>query len=264
MTPLPSLNNKRVTFSVLTYNLEFNRALKFIPDIIDKYQPDIMCLQEVAISKKGLGQFIFPGYRLAAASGSFFHMGKTYGQANFYREDKFIPLESRSILLPKTYYEVIVTLLTHKGPRTALCSDFVLKQSLQDQICVCNLHLTALQANNKARNKQLYEALDNIDITADQHAIILGDFNYPFRKRSLQKLMSQYNLSEATSNIIQTHWHQPLMWRAFERIINRFAPISLKFDYILHAQSLQCLKTEVLEEFRGSDHYPVLSRLSCI
>lgn len=236
--------------SVLTYNVCFNKALSVMPQIIEKYKPDVICLQEVSLGKKHDYRDLLPGYTLGATSDSFYRIGKVYGLANFYRQDRFFQVGSRVVALPKTYYEVLLTLITQKGPRSVLCSDFVFKDDLQKRISVCNLHLTHFVATNEARKRQLHETFEQIDLDSGQLMIIMGDFNYGFRKRGLELLMEQYGLLEATSNLTYT-----------ERV--EFMRTNLKLDYILHSPSLRCVGTNRLEEYGGSsDHYPIMSTFS--
>jgi exodeoxyribonuclease III len=234
-------------FTILTYNVEFNKALEDVTKIIKDHSPDVICLQEVALGKKHSYTGQFAGYSLAATSNSFYKLGKTYGQANFYRTDKFYQIGSRGIFLPKTYYEVVLTALTRKGPRTALCTDLMFKDTMTP-LSICNLHLTALVATNRARNKQLGEALDELELESDQPTVILGDFNYPFRKKGLEKMMSLYDLSEATSNLTYT---QVDFLKVFKN--------KLKFDFVLY-RSLSTAESTLLDTYTKSDHYPILTK----
>jgi len=235
------------SISVLTYNVCFNKALSVMPEIVEKYKPDVVCLQEVSLGKRNNYRSLIPGYTLGATSDSFYHIGKVYGLANFYRQDRFYQVGSRVVPLPKTIYEFLLTLITQKGPRSVLCSEFVLKEDLKKQITICNLHLTHFVATNKARNKQLHETFEQIELDPSQYVVVLGDFNYFFLRRGLEKIMDQYHLLEATSNLTYTE-RVSIMRRNF------------KLDYILHSPPLQCVGTMRLEEFKGaSDHYPIMS-----
>lgn len=250
------------SFSILTYNVNFNKALVAMPQIIEKYKPDIICLQEVVVGKRGVDRVSFADYSLAASSGSFYKFGKTFGQATYYRLDKFTPLESGGVLLPKAWYEEIITLITKRNARTALFTEFVQKGARRNRLAVYNLHLTALQATNNARDKQLDEVLQHFGVSQDQSVVVLGDFNYPFRRRSLERIIDEYNLSEATSEIVRTVGTR--LWRCVEKLMNYIFPFGAKFDYVVYTQSLRCIETKVLEEYKISDHYPVLSRLDFI
>lgn len=233
------------SFSVLTYNVCLNKALRDVPDVIRLYSPSVICLQEVTLGRRHSYKELLPGYNLAATTNSFYRFGKTYGQATFYKNDVFYQTGSRSIVLPKTYYELFLTMFTRKGPRTALSTDLVFRNT-NTPISICNLHLTALMATNRARNKQLYEALEEIEIEDHEPLIILGDFNYPFRKKGLEKIMSEYGLKEATHNLTYTYGQFMKVMR------NR-----MKFDFVLY-RSLLPRSSRILEDFRHSDHYPVL------
>ncbi len=234
------------SFSTLTYNVCLNKALSDVPLIIKDHSPDIICLQEVAIGKKSTYANLLPGYSLGATSNSFYRIGSTYGLATFYKNSMFYQTGSRSIVLPKTYYEIFLTAFTRKGPRTTLSTDLMFKKT-GTAISISNVHLTALVATNSARNKQLYETLEEIDMDQNSPIIVLGDFNYPFRKKGLEKIIYEYNLAEATSNLTYTYMQ-------FLKLMKN----KMKFDFVLY-RSLKLKETRLLESYRKSDHYPVIS-----
>ena len=77
-----------MTFSVLTYNTLFNRAVNKLDIIVSQLHPDILCLQEVETEEKNLKKIENLGYRLADYSNSFIKFGKIYGVATFYNPNK--------------------------------------------------------------------------------------------------------------------------------------------------------------------------------
>jgi endonuclease/exonuclease/phosphatase family metal-dependent hydrolase len=230
---------------IVTYNVQFNRALPDVQKIVSKYAPDIVCLQEVNLGKKHLYEPLFPGYVLAATSNSFYRMGKTFGLATFYRKQNLALISSKCIFLPRTIYEMIVSLLTWRGPRTALRTDFFVN-SCNKTLSIYNLHLTALVATNKARNKQLHETFEDLELHTDDPSVVLGDFNYPFRKRSLEKIVRAYGLAEATSSVFFTWKMNFLRWK-----------LRWKFDYVLYKNTV-CDSVR-LDEYKTSDHFPILT-----
>ncbi len=232
--------------SIVTYNVQFNKALEDVVGIVTKYSPDVVCLQEINLGKRDLYEPLLPGYALAATSNSFYRMGKTFGLATFYKTDVLYQRGSKSVFLPRTFYEMLISILTWRGPRTALRTDFVIKGSGKN-LSVYNLHLTALVATNKARNKQLQETLEDLELYTKEAAIVLGDFNYPFRKRGLEKIIHYHGLVEATANVFFTWKMNILRWK-----------LRWKFDYVLY-KDLELVDSVRLDEFRRSDHFPVLT-----
>ncbi|MEI6327066.1 MAG: endonuclease/exonuclease/phosphatase family protein [Candidatus Roizmanbacteria bacterium] len=233
--------------SLVTYNVQFNRALSEVGKIIKKYSPDVICLQEVNLGKRHLYEPLFPGYVLAATSNSFYRMGKTFGLATFYRSNRFYQMGSKSIFLPRTYYELCIALLTWRGPRTALRTDIVTRSTMH-KISVYNLHLTALVATNKARNKQLRETFEDLELHTGEAAIIMGDFNYPFRKRGLERIARSHGLTEASAGVLYT-WKMNILWWK----------LRWKFDFVL-SKNLIAERSQRLDEYRASDHFPVFTR----
>ena len=233
--------------SVLTYNVLFNRALTNFERILDRYQPDIICLQEIETREANLKNVEAHGYKLTDYSNSFIKFGTVFGLATFYKPDKLDFTDSRSLTLPRSYYEFLLVLLRNGNiPRTVLKTEFKLKDSGKPLINY-NLHLTAW-ATNGIRVKQIKTTLEDLHITTiDKTVIIAGDFNYPYQRKNFEELITQYGLSEATDNLYVT----------FEGKWFHFLPMKLKLDYILY-KNVSLIKTERVQS-RESDHFPIIS-----
>src|SRR3989344_4360614 len=133
-----------MTFSLLTYNVLFNKAFLQIENILYKYKPDIVCLQEVDTSSNNLTRLEKFGYKLADYSNSFIQFGKIYGIATYFNPEKLKLIKSNSFNLPKSIYELIITLIRilrgGNKPRTILRTDFLLNK--KKSISIFNIHLS--------------------------------------------------------------------------------------------------------------------------
>ena len=66
-------------FSLITYNLRYNKAINEVGQIIKKYEPDILCFQEIATDEPNLQILQNTGFKIADYSNSFIRRGKIYG-----------------------------------------------------------------------------------------------------------------------------------------------------------------------------------------
>lgn len=252
-------------FSLLTYNLLYNKAHQHVDKIISKYKPDIFCLQEIENNRKRLKILEENGYKLAKFSSSFRKFGGTYGVATFYNKHKFELLNSEIILLPRGVYESFLLLLrTMRGGnnrRTVLKTTFNYK-STSKKVVVYNTHLTVIGANG-VRLKQIQKTLKDINIDPKNATIIAGDFNYfPYSRKKLENLMTKRGLKEATNKISYTFNREKIKNELLNKIGVRFFPsaTNLKLDYIFF-KGLKNPKTEKIN-VRHSDHYPIISRFN--
>ncbi len=253
--------------TLLTYNTLFNQALANLKKIINKYHPDIICLQEVDTKDENILVIKNNGYQLAEYANCFFEFGKIWGIATFYNPEKFELIHSESIPLINGFYELIKQIINllgiNKIKRTVIKTTFKAKDN-HKLISVYNLHLSALGLTNlriKQLNKIYFDEISN-----KGSLIICGDFNFPIERRKLEKIMNKHKLKEATYNISYTikfsrllkKYHKyNFVLRFFIKILKKLTKDKAKLDYIFY-RNLKHLKTERLN-YSFSDHYPLLA-----
>jgi endonuclease/exonuclease/phosphatase (EEP) superfamily protein YafD len=237
-----------MSFSLLSYNVLWNKAYVQIEQIIKEEKPDIICLQEIETAESNLKKFENSRFRLADYTNSFIKFARIFGLATFYNPEKFSFINSSAIKLPQSLYEIFLIILRGiNPPRTALKTDFLYK-SQKKKISIYNLHLTALQATNTVRIKQLNEVLHEVKNGIKQSVILAGDFNYPYGRKKFERLIRRYHLKEATNNLFYTLEYN---------FLNLFR-YRAKTDYILY-KHIKLLETKRIP-IRNSDHFPILSK----
>lgn len=235
-----------MNFSLLTYNVLFNKASVELQEIFKISRPDIFCLQELETDDSNLKKLEEFGYKLADFSNSFIKFGRIFGVATYYDPARFEFIESKSIKLPFTIYEII--LIIFKGgnkPRTVLRTDFIDKKS-RKKFTVYNLHYS-VWATNQGRNKQMRETLNNIDPGDSRPIIVAGDFNYPYGRKKFEEIFKVYGFKEATNNLFFT----------LETKLFGLFSIKLKDDYVLY-RKIKLIKTKRIS-YKKSDHYPIIA-----
>lgn len=257
-----------MNFSVLTYNVLYNEALNSLGKIIEEFQPDILCLQEIDTSEKNLNSIEKYGYKLADYSNSFIKFGKIFGIATFYSEKKMTLVNSTVVQLPRNIYEIILHIIRllrgGNAPRTMLNTEFMLKKK-RKKVAVYTTHLTAY-GTNEARIKQIKKILNVAHKYSNLPLLIAGDLNYiPYRRKRLERLINIYGLHEATSSINYTtritRDGKFEKFNFFQKAIIRLAYFlkknQFKSDYIFY-KNLQ-LKKIIRIEVCFSDHFPIFA-----
>jgi len=244
----------------------FNRAFSSLPPVLKKNQPDIVCLQEIDTREENLRKLESYGYKLADYANCFFEAGKIWGVATYYNPEKFSFLNSKPIPLINGVYEtikLITRLFRNKGLRRTILKTNLKIQTINKNITIYNLHLSAVSLNN-LRLKQL-NMIDFDDFEKKGSIIITGDFNFPVERKKLEKIMNKYHLKEATNDLFYTlkypsnptSYNFSFLYRLFSKLIRRFWSEEAKLDYIFY-RGLKKLSTKRLD-IDYSDHFPVLS-----
>ena len=257
-----------MTLSLLTYNTLFNNAVNKLSEIIDSYHPDIICLQEALTDDQSINKIECLGYKMADYSNSFIKFGKIFGVITFYNPKNLEYNDSfkldLGINIGDFFFNFLRILLGYSQPKTILETNFAHKLT-KKKISVCNVHLYVVGSNG-LRINHIDKALRSINQSIKESLIIVGDFNYfPYKRRSLEKMMSKFGLKEATANIRQTIKFSESgkfeKFNLFQRFalpfINKFFVKQIKTDYSFY-RGLKLIKTERIES-QLSDHYPIIS-----
>lgn len=255
--------------SVLTYNVLFNQAINHLNTLLKSEKPDILCFQEIDTSEDNLSKMEVKPYRLADYSNSFVKHGKIYGVATFYNTNTLRHIDTEVLRLPKSMYEVIVTIARFlrggNKARTVLLTDFIHLTSGK-QIKTYNTHLSNY-GSNSIRYKQISSFLKDINPTTKQPLIICGDFNYlPYQRKKLEAIILKYGLLEATKDLPYTftyHFEGPEVPRLKRFLGNLFlwiVPTRVKIDYIFYSYLTHIHTKRIDSDY--SDHYPVISTFS--
>lgn len=236
-----------MSFSLATYNIQFNQAYAHLNDIFKDENPDIVCLQEVETSENNLRKFEDSDFKLADYTNSFVKFGKIYGVATYYNHDKFKFIDSKSIDLPQSFTEIVLILIRGiNRPRTVLKTKFIDKKT-NKKLTIYNVHFTPW-ATNTVRIKQVHETLNNTKNEIDEGVIINGDFNMPYGRKKLETIFFTHNFKEATYNVFHTiHNH------SFYKIFTYWS----KLDYIFY-KNIKHIDTKKIT-VKHSDHYPIIS-----
>jgi len=235
--------------SVLSYNLLNSRAFSELEEKVVEAAPDIVCVQEFNVNQEQILGMENLGYQLADYSYSFWKFFKIYSVATFYNPQTVKHQNGTSIDLVRGFYELMLSLIRVGGDkRTALNNNFTLLANGRE-FKVCTLHLTALQSTNKVRTNQLRVALNFLDQETTIPSILIGDFNFMYHRKKLEKLLLEFGYQEATSNLRYT-----LEWHFF------FLRLRTKPDYVWY-RNLKKLSSERLPR-RISDHFPILTEFS--
>ena len=250
-------------FTILTYNTLLNDAQKGLHLLFKKYNPDVVCLQEIDTHEKNIEKIEKLGYSLADYSNGFIKFGKVYGVATFFNPTAIKCTDTKSITLPRGLAEALTFIFrvfkTQKKDRTVLKAEFILEHKKQ-KVIVYNIHLSA-HGTNGIRIKQLERTLEDIKKSSDSATILVGDFNYPFGRKKLEVLMQSHGFSEATNTIKFTTDGKLLYYTFIEKylmkILQFFIGKESKLDYFFY-KNCKAIST-IRVDAHYSDHFPILA-----
>lgn len=208
--------------------------------LVNKHKPEVVAVQEIHISHDTLDLMKRFGYEFSGHSYSFRHYFKRYSVATFFNPAKISVENATKLPLRIGFWDLV--LFYKGGRRSVLTTTCVLGKK---RVCIHNIHLSPYTTNN-LREMQLDQICDPLTSTKDPH-IVLGDFNYPYGRKKLEKLLKRHGLREASRNIFHTFRSTLRIW-----------PFKFKLDYIVY-KNIYHIRTVQIDSF-APDHTPILAK----
>jgi endonuclease/exonuclease/phosphatase (EEP) superfamily protein YafD len=158
----------------ISYNLRKNAASGELIGLAERYEPDLLCLQEAnaATLPPELGHL-----RLAHATKL-----NRLDLAVYYRIDRFTGHDSKSYSLKKGLHDLIAS-PTHER----LVATRMYDELREREIVVASFHAAPLTALNSLRRVQIKTAHDALREFGDGvPTLMVGDYNYPLFQQALR------------------------------------------------------------------------------
>ncbi|KRA25680.1 exonuclease [Microbacterium sp. Root61] len=174
---------------VISYNLRKHRAAGELTDLVERYNADVLCVQEADTTD--LPEHL-SGLRLADATNR-----NRLGLAVYYRENTYRAVAARSLALKKSLHDRVLKPAEERllGVRLHDIDD-------RRDVIVASFHAAPLTALNSLRRHQIRTALAELgELGEGLPTLMVGDYNYPVFKENLgQKVREQgyeLNLSDS-------------------------------------------------------------------
>ena len=170
---------------VISYNLRKNRASSELVELVDHFNPNLLCLQECDTS-------VLPtevgALHLADSTSR-----NRLGLALYYSRDRFTAVETRAFELKKSLHDRVLTPAHERLLGTRLID------GVDDrELVVASFHAAPLTALNSLRRHQIKTAREQLrELGPGLPTLMVGDYNYPIFKDHLNERMlaSGYDLT---------------------------------------------------------------------
>ena len=158
---------------VISYNLRKHSAIGELIALVERYEPDLLCLQECDTldipDEIGL-------LHLADST-----TRTRLGLAIYYRKDRFTAVETRTFALKKSLHDRVLTPAHERLIGTRLIDDVAKRE-----LVVASFHAAPLTALNSLRRNQIRSAHEELHLLGPGlPTLMVGDYNYPMFKDHL-------------------------------------------------------------------------------
>ena len=182
-------------FTLVSYNLWQARAQRELPELVEEYDPDLLCLQEVS------------GVSLPARIGDLHLASMTksnhFRVALYARSERFEIVTAASFRLFRSFHDRI---MGYTGERLAAAR-------LHDRLAgrdlvVGSLHATPLTDPNSSRLRQISDAHHYLrELGHGLPVVMAGDYNYPVLRSTLRMhvAMQGFSVARSETGTYQSH-----------------------------------------------------------
>ena len=158
---------------VISYNLRKHRASGELVGLVERYSPDILCLQEC--DTQDLPQKIHD-LELADAT-----QRNRLGLALYYDAERFRAVRIQSFALKKSLHDRLL-----QPAHERLIGVRLYDNEAQRELIVASFHAAPLTALNSLRRHQIKSALGELQFLGPGlPTLMVGDYNYPIFKENL-------------------------------------------------------------------------------
>jgi endonuclease/exonuclease/phosphatase (EEP) superfamily protein YafD len=214
---------------VLSYNLEKNKAVGELLALTEKFDLDLLCLQEVdsAALPDELGLM-----HLVDAT-----QANRLGIAIYHRRDRYTAVETRAYALKKSLHDRLA-----KPAHERLLATRLIDLENDHELVVASFHAAPLTALNSLRRAQIAAAHERLEeLGPGLPALMVGDYNYPLFRKNLIATIGKTGHDLSLSD---------------GRTYTRYKFVRGHFDFATSV-GMTIQSVETLPK-GGSDHMPIL------
>lgn len=214
---------------VLSYNLEKHKASGELVELTEKYDLDVLCLQECYSDDlpSELGKM-----HLVDAT-----KGNRLGLAIYHRRDRYTAARTESFVLKKSIHDRIA-----KPANERLLASHLIDLESGRELVVASFHASPLTALNSLRRAQIALAHQRLaELGPGLPHLMVGDYNYPLFRKNLIATVGKTGHDLTLSD---------------GRTYTRYKFVRGHFDFATSV-GMKIQSVETLPK-RGSDHMPIL------
>lgn len=173
---------------ILSYNLRKHAAAGELDSLFDRWEPDVVCLQEARVEDLPSR---LDGLRLAAATDR-----NRLGLAVYYSASTFRFVESVSMGLKRSLHDIVL-----KPAHERLLGVQLHDIDANREVTVASFHAAPLTALNSLRRTQIRSALQALEqLGPGAPTVMVGDYNYPVFKERLGDQVREHGYDLSLSN----------------------------------------------------------------